>query len=229
MCGRFAVGGPFAPDWDDWLGLDPDIEWPVRDWPAASWNIAPTQPVGIIGLRGAQRRPATARWGLIPDWWAKPLSQFKATTFNARSEDIQSKPMFRDAWARKRCLIPALGYYEWSGPKGDKTPWFITSRRNTPGVYFAGLWSMTRLNGDIVVSCTIMTTTAGEATRHLHPRSPVVLSEEGAGQWLDLTRDPANLMRPLDDERVELWQVDPAVGKVSSNGAHLIERIIPAT
>jgi putative SOS response-associated peptidase YedK len=159
----------------------------------------------------------------VPHWWRKPLAEFRATTFNARAEEAAAKPMFRDAWAVRRCLVPAIGYYEWTGAKGAKTPWFITMRRNAPGILFAGLWAAARVEGEWLLSCTILTTAAGEATRHLHPRSPVVLTEEAAERWLS-GGDGAELMTPVPDERVEMWPVDRAVGQVRNDGPQLIER-----
>ena len=225
MCGRFALGIIAGADWAEWLGVDVSDGWPPEDWPAPSWNIAPTQDVGIIGLRDGKRAPAVARWGLVPHWWQKPMSEFKLTTFNARSEEAASKPVYRDAWAKRRCLIPAIGWYEWQGPKGAKIPHFITIQRNTPGFWFAGLWSQTRIGETALRSCTILTTAAGEATKHLHPRSPVVLDERQAETWLDLEADPAPLMVAPPDERVELWEVGRAVGKVSIHGPELIDRL----
>lgn len=224
MCGRFAVGDTDGTDWADWLAIDPDLGWPPESWPAASWNIAPTQSIGIVRERDGKRHAHAARWGLIPHWWRKPLAEFRMTTFNARSEEAAAKPVFRTSWAKARCLIPAIGYYEWSGPKGDKTPWFITMRRNTPGFWFAGLWSNTDFADGRVLSATILTTAAGEATRHLHPRSPVVLEGDAARAWLAL--DAAeDVMRPIPDDRVDLWQVERSVGKVGQDGPERIERV----
>ena len=224
MCGRFAVGDTDGQDWADWLALDPELDWPPDGWPTANWNIAPTQQVGMVIQGPGGRRAGPARWGLVPHWWTKPLSEFRMTTFNARSEEAAEKPMFRDSWARRRCLIPAIGWYEWSGEKGAKTPFFITMRRNTPGFWFAGLWSSVTLDGTRIVSCTVLTTSAGEATRHLHPRTPVVLDEDEATAWLAL-EEGAGLMHAPDDERVELWEVDRKVGQVRNNGPELIEPV----
>jgi putative SOS response-associated peptidase YedK len=224
MCGRFAIGDANGTDWRDWLLIDPEIDWPVPNWPSARWNVAPTDPVGIVRLRDGRREPAVVRWGLVPHWWRKPISELKASTFNARAEEAADKPMFRDAWAARRCLVPAIGYYEWTGSKGAKTPWFITMRRNTPGILFAGLWAAARIEGEWLLSCTILTTAAGDATRHLHPRSPVVLAEEAAEAWLHGTADPHALMRPIHDDRVEMWPVDRRVGQVRNDGPELVER-----
>ena len=224
MCGRFAIGKMDGTDWRDWLMVEPEIDWPPPGWPSARWNVAPTDPVGIVRLAEGRRRPAVARWGLVPHWWRKPLAEFRMTTFNARAEEAAAKPAFSDSWAARRCLVPAIGYYEWSGPKGAKTPWFVTMRRNTPGLLFAGLWSEARVDGETLLSCTILTTAAGAATRHLHPRSPVVLTEDDADRWLAGAGDASPLMRPIPDERVELWEVDRRVGQVRNDGPELIER-----
>lgn len=221
MCGRFAIGNTDGSDWADWLALDPELDWPPADWPTANWNVAPTQPVPMVISHEGQRRAGPARWGLVPHWWQKPMKEFRLTTFNARSEEAADKPMFRDAWSRRRCLIPAIGWYEWSGPKGDKTPHFITIERNTPGFWFAGLWATARPEGEKITSCTILTTAAGDATREIHPRTPVFLDEEEAEAWLGFAADHA-LMKPPADARVRHWPVDRRVGRVAENGEELI-------
>lgn len=222
MCGRFAVGETRGPEWADWLGVDRD-----SPWPAPSWNVAPTQTAAIIGAGKSGRGVALARWGLVPHWWTKPLDEFRATTFNARSEEAAQKPMFRDAWRKGRCLVPCIGYYEWSGKGAAKRPYLITLKRNAPGFCLAGLWAQTRIGGEKLLSFTVLTCPAGEATRHLHPRSPVVLAEPNWDRWL--TPDPeasdssaAEMMRPAPDERVELIEVGPAVGNVRNDGPELI-------
>lgn len=223
MCGRFAVGDTDGTDWADWLALDPDLDWPPEGWPTARWNLGPTQNVGIVVAGPGGRRAGAARWGLVPHWWRKPMAEFRATTFNARSEEAAKKPMFRDSWARRRCLVPTIGWYEWSGQKGAKTPHFITITRNSPGFYFAGLWSSTEIEGGRLISCTVLTAAAGAATRHLHPRTPVVLDEDDAGRWL-AGEVGAELMVAPSDERIALWQVDRAVGQIRNEGPELIER-----
>jgi putative SOS response-associated peptidase YedK len=129
-----------------------------------------------------------ARWGLVPRWWGKPLSKFRVTTFNARSETVASKPIFRDAWRLGRCLVPAIGYYEWvreqPGKAGAKRAFYITVKGNAPGFCMAGLWAQAVIGGEKLLSFTILTCPAGSATRHLHPRSPVVLAESDWDIWL---------------------------------------------
>ena len=220
MCGRFAGGRAIVDEGVGWRRFELPPEWPEP-----SWNFAPTQSVGIVGLRGGELAGSVARWGLIPHWWSKPLAEFKLTTFNARSEEAASKPVFRDAFAKRRCLIPAIGWYEWQKVQDRRVPHFITIQRNTPFFWFAGLWSQTVFDGQPLRSCTILTTASGQATRHLHPRTPVVLSDEEAEQWLAMEADPSNLMKAPPDDRVELWEVSADVGKVANNGSELIEPV----
>ncbi len=220
MCGRFAVGDVGGGGWADWLGIDRD-----SPWPAPSWNVAPTQMAGIVGEGKRGRGLVQARWGLVPRWWKKPLSEFRATTFNARSEEAAEKPMFRDAWRSGRCLVPAIGYYEWSGKAGAKRAFFITLKGNAPGFCMAGLWAQLRIDGEMLVSFTVLTCPAGEATRHLHPRSPVVLAEADWERWLTPGSDAAGLMHPAADDKADLREVGPAVGNVRNDGPELIEPV----
>ena len=135
--------------------------------------------------------------------------------------------MFRDAWRRGRCLVPAIGYYEWSGKRsggaGSKRVFFITLKGNSPGFCMAGLWAQAVVGGAKLLSFTVLTCSAGAATRHLHPRSPVILTEADWERWLTPGSDAADLMRPAADDRVELREVGPAVGDVRRDGPDLIE------
>jgi len=218
MCGRFAVGDTQGGDWAGWLGVDRG-----SPWPAPSWNLAPTNMAAIVGAgkRGRSLRPA--RWGLVPHWWKKPLSEFRASTFNARSEGAAAKPMFRDAWRRGRCLVPAIGYYEWTGNAGSRRAFFISLAGNAPGFCMAGLWAQAEIGGEKLLSFTVLTCPAGAATRHLHPRSPVILAETDWARWLAPESDAADLMRPAADDRVAVREVGPAVGNVRNDGPELIE------
>ena len=220
MCGRFAVGDTRGEDWADWLGIDRD-----SPWPDPSWNVAPTQTAGIVGQGRERRGLALARWGLVPHWWKKPLAEFRATTFNARSEEAAEKPMFRDAWRKGRCLVPAIGYFEWSGKAGAKRAYFITRQSNAPGLCMAGLWARTVIEGEPLLSFTVLTCAASPATHHLHPRSPVVLEEADWDRWLDPEAEVADLMRPIAEARTRVVEVAPTVGNVRSQGPELIEPV----
>ena len=219
MCGRFATGAIGEGALVEWLALSaaPDPA------PVPRWNVAPSQRVHVVREAAAGREMVPARWGLIPHWWRKPLAEFRLSTFNARFEEAAKKPVFRDAYRRCRCLVPAIGYYEWTGRKGAKRPHFITVRRNAPGFCMAGLWSEVTLDGASLRSFTILTTAAPEATRELHPRAPVILDEADWAAWLDPAADPAPLLHALPSERYQFWEVAPAVGNVANEGEHLAD------
>ncbi|MEM6677067.1 MAG: SOS response-associated peptidase [Pseudomonadota bacterium] len=242
MCGRFATGliaGHL--DTADWLDIERDApapDWietgdfsldapPAGPWPRPSWNVAPTQPVAIViaGREpGAPRRLRTARWGLVPRWWSKPLSELRASTFNARSEEAAAKPMFRDAWKTGRCLVPALGYYEWTGKAGAKTPWFVAPQTNRPGLCFAGLWAQATVDGAPLTSVTILTCAAGAATKALHPRAPVALASDCWDAWLSGSAG-VELMHPWPDERTTVHEVGRDVGNVRHDRPDFIDPV----
>jgi putative SOS response-associated peptidase YedK len=130
----------------------------------AQYNIAPTDTVDVVRPANGATELMRMRWGLIPYWWKKPVKQLPAT-FNARVESVEDKPMFRDAFKRHRCIIPASGYYEWSATPDGKQPYFISAADG--GVLsFAGLWD--RWNNpetaEPMASCTIIVTDANALT-----------------------------------------------------------------
>ena len=133
MCGRFTQRYTWREIHDLY-----DLTGPARNL-QAHYNIAPTDTVDVVKLaNGGTMELVPMRWGLIPYWWKKPLKQLPAT-FNARAEGVASKPMFRDAFKRHRCIIPASGYYEWIKRPDGKQPYFVSAAGG--GVLsFAGLW-----------------------------------------------------------------------------------------
>jgi putative SOS response-associated peptidase YedK len=132
---------------------------PERNLPAR-YNICPTDTVDAIIERGGKRDLVPMRWGLIPSWWKKRAKEIPAT-FNARAETLADRPMFRDAFRRNRCLIPASGYYEWLATSTGKQPYYYTGRDDSP-LTFAGLWDewKDRETGTPLRSCTMVVTTA---------------------------------------------------------------------
>ncbi|MCT4558234.1 MAG: SOS response-associated peptidase [Pelagimonas sp.] len=196
MCGRIGLPGlsweQFYAwqrgelDWDD-VHRDPDAPL-VR----ASWNIKPTQQIEIAYAQERNLTATTARWWFVPEWFKGPATQWKQTTFNARIETAHQKPTFRQAWRHQRCVIPVAGYYEWTGAKGQKQPWWITTQRNAPVMYLAGLYAR---RGDEGHSATILTRTALPQISHIHSRTPVILSQEQLWPWLGADID--------DDEVIE--------------------------
>ncbi|MEI4470201.1 SOS response-associated peptidase [Frigidibacter sp. MR17.24] len=148
------------------------------------FNIKPTEEVLILGRRPDQAQ--RARWWLVPSWHRGTLAEWKATTFNARIEEAAGKPSFKGAWRYGRCLIPAGGYYEWTGTRGAKQPHAILPAGNAETLYFAGLYSLWQ----DLMTCTILTRAAGPDTAALHPRMPVILDPEERDAWLSGSEAP---------------------------------------
>jgi putative SOS response-associated peptidase YedK len=219
MCGRFTL---FATPVEVAGLFDAlPVEWPPR------YNIAPTQPVLACRLDAATgtRSLLPLRWGLVPSW-ARDLSA-GVKAINARAETVADKPTFRAAFKGRRCLIPASGYYEWKHEGKAKQPHFIHPR-NAGLFAFAGLWDVWAKGQAPVESCSIITTAANEATRHLHERTPVILGPSHFAAWLDpLTPPPAlhELLRPCPPERVTLHPVGAAVGNVRNEGPGLVAAV----
>lgn len=175
MCGRYVDPNLRGTDVEhSELRIDP---FPQR------FNIKPTNDVLITGADPADTR--MARWWLIPSWHRGTVQDWKATTFNARIEDAATKPSFRGPWKYGRCLLPAAGYYEWTGAKGAKQPHFVSSAGNTQTLWIAGLCSPWQ----DLMTCTMMTRAANDTVRDIHHRMPVILSIEEREAWLRGTQD----------------------------------------
>ncbi len=140
------------------------------------FNIKPTQDVYVL----LNREITCARWGLIPGWHRGELKDWRATTINARIEEAATKPAFRGPWKYGRCLIPAGGYYEWTGVKSPKQPHFFASAGNEETLWFAGLISV----WNDLRTCTIMTRAANDSVQPIHDRMPVILSIQEREDWL---------------------------------------------
>jgi putative SOS response-associated peptidase YedK len=150
------------------------------------FNISPTDPVEVVTEQDGKRDFVRMRWGLIPRWWSKPIKEAKMATFNARAETIETKPFFRDAFRRTRCLIPASGYYEWQNTPDGKQPWYFTARDGSAALTFAGLWDewKDRASGEKLKSCTMIVTEPNTFVAEVHDRMPVILVEEDFEPWL---------------------------------------------
>jgi len=211
MCGRFASA--LKPS-DAWLEL-------MQDWSDElfnRYNVSPASQVGVF-VDGACY---AMRWGLVP-FWSKEISN-KYATFNARVEGIESKPAFRHAWRHnQKCLIPALGYYEWLTEQESKQPCFVTSNDAQPLV-FAGLWDECKFGGAALKSCTIITTESKGGLKDLHNRMPVMLSVDTAKHWLNSSEDKEVLLNEsLTDFNV--YKVDKRVNSSAQEDEELIKPV----
>ncbi|MDD7969934.1 SOS response-associated peptidase [Roseinatronobacter alkalisoli] len=146
------------------------------------YNIKPTQEVYVLW----EGELTCARWGLIPSWHKGTLKDWRAATINARIEEAASKPSFRGAWRYGRCLIPAGGYYEWTGDRSPKQPHFFSSAGNEETLWFAGLMSV----WNDLRTCAIMTRAANDTVEPIHDRMPVILSTDERDAWLAGSGDP---------------------------------------
>lgn len=199
----------------------------------ARWNVAPTRPVYVVASTPAPqslRRLGTMRWGLVPSWAQSPA--VGARMINARAETVATKPAFRSAFRRRRCVVPADSFWEWqSGTGRSKQPYAIR-RRGGGTLGFAGLWETWRDPASperVLRSTAIVTTGANRALAHVHPRMPVVLDAAGIDRWLDPeVEDPAALLPLLvaaPDDDWEAWPVSTRVGSVANDGPDLLDPV----
>jgi putative SOS response-associated peptidase YedK len=200
MCGRFTLGVEPVELQEAFDLSEAPVDWVLRE------NIAPTQPVAVLASPET-RRIEYMRWGLIPSW-AKDIS-IGSKMFNARAETIQEKPSFKTAFARRRCLIPADGFYEWQKlENGPSRPYRFQLLEKKPFA-FAGLWELWRSpEGDELKSCTIITTEANEMVAKVHPRMPVILDTTNCWQWLE-KKDVNGLQVMLAAYQAELMESKP--------------------
>ena len=217
MCGRYAITS--VPEAIRALfGYPETPNFPPR------YNVAPTQPIPVVRLNEGQRSFALLRWGLIPAWVKDPRAF--SLLINARSESVLDKPAFRNAMQRRRCLIPADGFYEWKQEGGAKRPYFVRPRAGGP-IAFAGLWeAWMGPNGEEMETACIVTTAANRALRSLHQRMPVVIPPEAFDLWLnDRTVDAetaAALLVPAPDALFEAYEVTTAVNRTANDAPELI-------
>jgi putative SOS response-associated peptidase YedK len=202
-----------------------DVEEPPEQVLPPSWNVAPTDPVHIVAVRHGRRRLGVARWGLVPSW--KKDTRGAARLINARQETVATLPAFRSAFARRRCLVPADGYYEWTTDGGRKQPWYLTSRDGAP-LAMAGLYEIRKDDaGTAQWTCSVITTSAPDELGEIHDRTPLLVPRSGWGRWLDAeVPDPgADLLVPGTAGLLDAWPVDRAVGNVRVDGPQLVEPV----
>lgn len=204
----------------------------IRDPFAPRYNIAPTMQVPIVFIANGAPVIARARWGLVPIWWKQP--KLPPFTFNARIEEAATKPMWRTPLKNSRCLIPALGWYEWKAVqvvdpdtgeiKPAKQPYFIHLPDKSL-IHFAGL--MSKREGEPALSCSIMTRAAVGIATEVHDRMPVILQEEALQDWIDPERKDSDLVLGLAEEKVVTdvvhYPVSSRVNHAKNEGANLLE------
>jgi putative SOS response-associated peptidase YedK len=195
-----------------------------------SWNIAPTTSINsIVADESNNRFLKQMYWGLIPSW-AKDRT-IATRLINARSETITEKPSFRAAFKRRRCLIPASGFYEWKTENGKKQPWYISFMSGDP-MAFAGLWeTWTPKEGEAVESCCIITTAANSFMDPIHNRMPVILNPDQWTFWLSPQERLTDMLFPLlcshESQSMQAWPVTRELNKAGfRNDAGLIEPLL---
>lgn len=218
MCGRFVLRAP-PQTVREVFGYEQAPNFPAR------YNIAPTQPIAIV--RSSREGPefALVRWGLVPSW-VKDLKGFP-TIINARSEEAAGKPAFRNAIRRRRCLVPADGFYEWQKTANGKKQPYLIERPGSEVFAFAGLWeSWMDADGNELESAAILTTAANETLKPLHHRMPVVVARADHARWLDMSGenpdDIADLLRPAPDDFFRAFPVSTRVNAVSNDDEGLL-------
>lgn len=227
MCGRFTQRFSWRELHEllDLIGAPANLE--------PRYNVAPGQQIAAVRAEGGGRRLAMMRWGLIPFWAKEPNIGYRL--INARSETARTKPSFRSAWRSRRCLIPADGFYEWTGEKKARQPWLIAMRQG--GVFcFAGLWerwtvpsglsltgSLAELDeGETLETCTILTTRANDDVARVHDRMPAILPPALFDSWLSgdgVTLDPW----PADT--MTLHPVSTRVNKAANDDPRCVEPV----
>ncbi|MFM1653723.1 SOS response-associated peptidase [Brevibacillus sp. B_LB10_24] len=221
MCGRFSL---FANPLD--FMTEFEIEWLPFDW-HPRYNMAPGQMIPAIIADGGKRRAGQLRWGLVPSWATDEKMGYKM--INARAETLTEKPAFRKLFQRKRCVIPADGFFEWKQLDKGKQPLRITMK-NGSLFAFAGLFdTWTAPDGRKVSTCTIITTKPNEVVRDIHDRMPVILKKDDVPIWLDRERFDADLLQsllvPYDADQMRAYPVSSIVGSPKNDIPECIEEV----
>jgi len=225
MCGRYLQlsSGPGLAAWFGFEGGPPLTP---------RYNVAPSQNVPVVRQAEAdgRRECVLMRWGLVPSW-AKEVS-FNFSTINARAETLASKPTFRNSFKRRRCLVPADGFYEWQATGGKHKQPFVIRPVDGKPLAFAGLWDRwSGPDGDLE-SMTIVTTAANDLVRPLHERMPVILPPEHYALWLDpacqKTALLTSLLLPCPDALLAVTPVSSYVSNARNEGPRCLETVAPA-
>jgi putative SOS response-associated peptidase YedK len=219
MCGRFTLRRA------DKLKIDKvDMRQLIKHEPR--YNIAPTQPVWAITQHDERRELVELQWGLVPAW-----SEKAAGIINARAESVEEKASFSESFRRRRCLIPADGFYEWEKLGKARQPHFFQMKDEAPFM-FAGIWDRWTRDGVTINSCAIITTTANELLAEIHHRMPVMLDDESWNEWLQnnaRTEHLRELLVPFPSSRMKGYTVDQAVNDAKEDEATMVEKAEPGS
>jgi putative SOS response-associated peptidase YedK len=213
MCGRFSL---FAPqeDLSKRFGADVAFEYEPR------YNIAPGTDIATI-RNTDDGRVVAQEWGLLPHW-ADDTDE-EPRPINARSETVAENNMFSHAFAERRCLVPADGFYEWRGERGSKQPYRIHLDENVPFA-MAGLWNRFEANGETLETVTILTTEPNEVMEPIHDRMPVVLETDEENSWLHGTPDEAlDVCGPYEGGEMEAYEISTAVNNPGNESADIVD------
>jgi len=217
MCGRFALFSSVQAIKKYYNYLNE-----VQDW-KANYNIAPSQKIPVIINENGEKNLEFFQWGLIPFWAKDKKIGYKM--INTRTETITEKLSFKFAFQKRRCLIPANGFYEWR--KEDKQPFFF-QLKDSEIFSFAGIWENWKsTEGDSIQSCSIITTSANDFMKEIHHRMPAILAKEQEITWLsnETQEKLLLLLQPLDSEKITTHKVSKSVNSVKNNYKELIEII----
>lgn len=193
---------------------------------AASYNITPSQAVPAVRVTQRRREMVLLRWGLIPCWAKEAKTSY--SMINARAETVAEKPAYRSAFRRRRCLLPADGFFEWKQTAQGKQPYYM--RMKDAGVFaLAGLWEHWEQAGEVIDSCTIIVTAANDTIRPVHDRMPVIIKPPDYAQWLDPERQDAaaasRLLHPYPADDMVAWPVSTYVNNPANNDARCIAQV----
>jgi len=205
MCGRFAFQG------DHWPEFALDVEKPSLE---PNFNISPQDETPVIHLNSQSVTITSMQWGLRPSWSQKSTME----PINARIETVESKPMFREAYHQRRCIIPASGWYEWKTTPRGKVPFYHTSNKSEI-VLMAGIYEQWSNDEEVLNTFTVLTQDATSDIDHIHNRMPVIINSEEAILWMQRSIGPS--LPPT----IDVHPVSREVNKTTAKGSHLIRRI----
>jgi len=222
MCGRYAITSPLEAILKAFAvkGVRPNLQ--------PRYNAAPSQDLPVVRAGPDGRELALIRWGLVPSWSKGPDSRY--SMINARAETVASKPAYREPFRRRRCLVPANGFYEWRKFADGKQPYFIALSTGEPFA-FAGLWDhWTGPEGEEITSFTIIVTAANDIVRPIHERMPVILGPEDYGSWLGEHGAPSRtklaiLLRPYPAELMRAYPVSREVNSPANDSPELLAQV----